>query len=1233
MASKSTLSDYLAELGVDINNMQEFLNKLTQMLVTNSDTVSINQKLQDGSTKAFNVPSFAYLSNKIEAIDTKFNSLLTGNANQVGVVDENGQVRRFELQDISQIAQDLDAIAGRTLNAPVNFNYKTNWFFESFLNPLIYINLPVGSITSSEIDKFEVKRVIMTSQAIEDTAYFDATYKGQNNIVYSTLVEDLAVRGINHFEDTNEAFLPPGQNKYFGSFNILNILSDVQAEVVGGQSLTFTVNKYVLNTLRYAEKDPVNPNRIIQRTLKVGDYLISADNSEYQVTAVNVSQKSISVTRVFGVGELRVGANQLTIKPELRQSTNLSINIGYNERQVIFLRPISTRLRVSTESFSLGVGFYTNELTISLGNGRSMTFNDFYNQFVSDFGLLFLSYAKERKLPSSLGDIPNSPQLEVESFKVVQTDQHIREADDILQVKQNISSVEQVKSQIKEVDRQISDKRSELNINAALSEAQRIKLSKDLTTLSDSRKTLTTQQSSKLASITTAVRAVPTLAANPTYSIKGFWQIPEAKITEHGPQNVVQFKIAYRVLSKTGTSESVEQIAFTDPAGNKVVGAFSPWKEIMSKPRTKKINPQTGFYEWEPEKIADPDSVNMNQVEIPISKGQVVEIRVKSLSEAGYPDNAVESDWSNSIQIGFPANLQSVEDISIISQQAFAEEVKVNFQDELNSKGLDLHLGTSFTTRDKYFAHQAEDIASGFRTSNSEIIDLYTKLKSISDDITSIQTALSSGQGELKVSILDQAGNQTEVSNGQTVSLFAGYYKDDIKNAAGKTTQYEHGKIMTKQYQIQIENTSQTPLELISAIAGGTFEKATDSTDSLVDIYNSSLRYDKAPIVIANPTEGKINQFRQADGLQSSQVKGQILYARAKSVDLSQSLYAAEPSEADDNLTDLLDNYTTGTDFNYRTGFLANTKAGATTTDFAYTIPYNAGHYLPYDPTLQNLTVLVNGKAYTLQKNASVWNGLLSSNRAPLSGGLLSEFCISVDHPDIKRQGRYNSTWNNSLYRPAPVLPEATSGISRVLSGYTVDAATLKKLPFSQAAHFETSQAESINPLGARNFQQAAYRLPTDPNPPADAAITSFIMKESDYPIKCSFEPNDKYLIGKYTCGAYMYIAPKSYQDIGATSISPNGVKRIVQVGANNAIKIPLIFQYRCSDYLKYVGGFRVDNPSGLKNVGYLKKMGFDIGLKTETFSFDIEISAQYDKETALVSPTTGVTQTATDIS
>ena len=112
----------------------------------------------------------------------------------------------------------------------------------------------------------EFYKVIATT----DKDYFDATYKGITSISYSDLIRDLGTRGIQYFEDSNEISMPPAQNKRTGTFDILNKLSDVEARVVLGETLTKTATRYVLNTLLYKEKSTVAPNGIIQRTLKVG---------------------------------------------------------------------------------------------------------------------------------------------------------------------------------------------------------------------------------------------------------------------------------------------------------------------------------------------------------------------------------------------------------------------------------------------------------------------------------------------------------------------------------------------------------------------------------------------------------------------------------------------------------------------------------------------------------------------------------------------------------------------------------------------------------------------------------------------------------------------------------------------------------------------------------------------------------------------------------------------------
>ena len=1188
MAGTNSLSDYLAELGVDINNMQEFLNKLSLMFSTNSDSVTVTQTMQDGSTKTFVVPSMAYITNKVNSLDTKFNSVLTANASQIGVVDENGQVRTFELKDTSQVVSDLDTVSSKSITTPAEFNYKSNWFFESFLNPLLYVNVPVDAIATSDIDRFEAIRVLITSTTQTDLDYFDGTYKGKNDIDYATLINDLNARKITYFEDSNETVIPPFQNKVSGSFDLLSMLSDVEAKVVMGETQTLNTTKYVLNTLRYMEKAPTSPTGVVYRVLKPGDSLLTKDGSEYKVTAVDTNQTSVTLQRVFGLGELVVGAGTLMIKPQLDVIKQAPVNVGFDERQVIFMRPISSRLQVTTPNISLGFGIYSNELTITMPTGEVLTLADFYNQFVSDFSLVFLNYTKEKKIPPILGEKPNAVVLSADSFKVVQVDSHIQTANDIQTVKQNVASVETIKSQINEVDKQMSDKKQQLNTNAALTPQQQLKLNQDLKTLTNQRATLSTAHASKISSITTAVKGTPILTKPPTYRVKGMWPIPEPITTTKGVQQAAQFKISYRVLSTTGTSETAEQITFTDPKGNKISGSFSPWKEILGKPRTKTFNSTTGFYEWAPENIADPNTVNSNQVELPINKGEVLEIRVKTLSEAGWPDNPVESDWSNSILVEFPASMQTIEDISVIAQQAFAEEAKINFQNDLNSKGLDVHLATAFTSKDKYFTHKSDDIASGFFDTTGGVIDLYTKLKTMNDTLTAIQTSIATGAGQIVVSIVDQNGNSINVTNGQTIQMFAGYYKDQIKKTSGNTTTYDHGKVITNQYYVQISNTSQSPLELIAFLNGGTGEIAPASNPLLTSGYDTNLRYDICPITIANATAGLPGGFKQQDAYQSSQAKGQIINRRVKSMNLAELLV-----EGDRKTTGTTYDPSFDTNYNYQGVLLPGSLT---------TVPYSAGHYLPYDPTLSSLTIKVNNVDYSCSPNAAVWDGAIVST-APEGGGLLSEFCLSVDHPDLKVGGKYNQVWSQ-IRRPQILSTQQSV------------------LPFSQAIHVETAEADVTNPFGAKYFVQAAYKLPNV------NGITS--PQEFNYPVKQGFSANDQYLIGKYTCGAYLYLNPASYESIAATSYSPSASKRTVEVGDANALKIPLIFQYRCSDYLKYVGGFRVNQTAGLRNVKYTKQIGFDIQMKNDVFSFDVIVSAQYEKETAVVTPASNINKSNT---
>jgi hypothetical protein len=694
--------------------------------------------------------------------------------------------------------------------------------------------------------------------------------------------------------------------------------------------------------------------------------------------------------------------------------------------------------------------------------------------------------------------------------------------------------------------------------------------------------------------ITLRLSTTPQFVTDRKYRAIGFWQIPTPKSTKYGSQQIVQFKYRYRYLSSSGTQPNAKQLSFVDSDGATKRATFSPWTEGLTKPRTRELNTSTGLYGWTDEVLTDSDEINTNQLDIPIRKGEIAEVQIKSLSEAGWPNNPVESEWSAPVQIKFPEDISSQEEATITAQKTFAQQAKLDFENTLISRGIDTHIANQFTSGDKFYGHIAEDIASGFFTSEGNVIDLYQKLKELESSLSAIKQLITIDQGVLKVSIIDSDGTTLDVSNGDTINLFAGYYKDLIKDTTGGTVIYNEGAVITKQYVLSIQNTSATNLELISLLGGGINELAQPlspltgqpiPTDPIAypdsDIHLNR-RYDIVPIAVNANRTPTVGDFKHRASYQSGQVKSQFIYSRVKDYGLSEELYLPSTPTTDYPLY-------LNSSYNYEGVVIGSSR-----------VPYNWGHYLPYRPNYNPGGAAVSPK---------VWNGNTNPSSAAIGGGFLTEFCISADHPLIPTFGPSFAVSNiSSKFRPEYSIPNALS------------TDTQRYLPFSHALHIETSVSEDSNLLAAKYYKQASRITPVDLAALTPPNNLNSARTDANYPIKLGFIKNDEYLIGKYTCGAYLYLYPTKYEDVSVEGNFPGRSSKIVKFGPENAINIPVLFQFRASDKLGYIGGFRTG--STLTNIKYSKKIGLDIVVKDQSpFSFDIEVSAQYIKETTLDAP------------
>jgi hypothetical protein len=487
-------------------------------------------------------------------------------------------------------------------------------------------------------------------------------------------------------------------------------------------------------------------------------------------------------------------------------------------------------------------------------------------------------------------------------------------------------------------------------------------------------------------------------------------------------------------------------------------------------------------------------------------------------------------------------------------------------QQDLQSRGVDGLLNKQFTYGSKIYYLDAASVASGFVSTNGQPLDLFQKISELQDQLNSLQAAVDKAVGTMEVYIVFSDGSTKKMSGGSTFELSPVVYNQIFPNP----TTSDAGKISSTIYSIQILNSSAGLLELSSSLPGGLNTLAgSSSTYSLPNGYIDNLRYGEISISITslNPSSirpvgspvATINSFQlleQAPPYMSANENGQFIYPRWKSVGLDSSYYTAAVTPSG--------SYT----------YQGNPNGN----------PLNGSAVLPFEPSTTTPTYPNGGI------NGSVWNGGLTGSTGSYTGlgnGYLAEFCIGKNHPAL-----------------------ANGNPSSGLSVFT----QLVKPDFSNGTvvypYFRHSDYFYVDTTSTNFATQLGYSVITSTFATGPTASRSDAM----YPNKLGYTQNDQYLIGKYTCGAYLFLGPPTVSLIqveGSTALA----SRYVQQGVANAINVPLIFQFRATDALGYIGGYRLaGNPS---NIVYQKKIGIDIQVRNSApFSFDLVATGSYKQAT-----------------
>lgn len=1176
MGTSNSISSLLAQFMRLETNAMEILSKLSEATSSAAETITMNIVDDAGKTQQIKTPSFGFLKSEINRIDTNIQQLSgLGDSSAVIKLPDGSTKKIFQ----SSILRDPTTIS--SLPAPALFKIKNNWFFENFLNPLLFVGLDLTGKVPDNMTKAVVKRVILNTDTQAKKDLFDKDIKGRTDVDLATLFDTLDANAIQYFLDDEIVDMPASVMQFRGSFDVYKVVDEEVNITSNNTTITVKKRKYKLSQLTYTDILSGTDN---SKTLKLGDVLITIDGSQYVIESLDAAEITVVLRRISGSQPIAIGVNILEIQSPAYTSKEIQVGVGYDERQIVFIKPIDPNFNVASSQYSPGTAFWSNELTITTPSGN-VTLDVFYKSQVTDFGLQFINAAKEKTIPSVFGEVPDFPTLDIANFQVIQINEHKTNTTEADAIKQQLSSKVKLDNEIKQLDDSITSKKNDLNNNSGTrSAAETAKIKADLNSFAIERVSKVNLYDSLVKQLASTARANPSITEPAKYSVRGFWPMPVAKSSDKTQdQEVVQFRIAHRYISKDGNAPGTKKMDFTDINGNKSSGYFSNWTEDKSDIRKRIYNPTTGFFEWEIEDVTDPDKVNINQISVAISSGEQVQFRVKSVSEAGWPLNPLESDWSDIITVTFPDNLQIQDQSATILNDASQEETRVNFQQELNSRGLDLHLLSSFTSGDKYFAHRTDDVASGYFDAAGKVINLFDKLKQLDTDLQNLRLLVLKAKGTLSIFLLDQDGNVTKVTSNSTTKLFAGFYKDLVTIGSGTATVINHGQIVTKSYTVRVENSAATPLELASMLPGGQSEAIPFQSVPTNADFDKNRRYDIVPISLTGAHSVPTGGLKQEAPFQSRQTKGEWLYSRERSVGLDTDLYAPQSA------------------FNLSLISAAYIYRGVPIS--GNLVPVNGYHLLPFDPTWNPGPWVIN---------PNVWNGQVAGTSA-VGGGRLSEFCIHVNHPDLVSAAIINTYTGSTNWSAANIGPNGQGSFQAlaplaVISG-SGGGYVMQYPKFIHALYFSDESS------AATGQQQLTTVIPIPAGPSTGAPATN----DTHYPPKLGFTKNDEFLVGKYTCGAYMYLSTADYKDI-ATDGATDAGKYLLEFGEDKGINIPLIFQFRCSDKLGYVGGYRLSGT--VNNVTYIKKVGIDIQVRGESaFSFDVECTCKYQQD-SIVHPT-----------
>lgn len=769
----STLNNYLIQL-----------QKLTQ---TNLDLLTgVNGALKGDSTstkveingKTYDIPSFVALENKVNSLQETINNIVYAPNTGEALINMTGNSRIIEIRGYNHTPNSL------ILDVPKEFGVEENNIFKDFLTPIPYVRFDISAIPN-DITSVNIKKIIPKTEKM--LSLFTSTVYENSICKYATILRHIkttaAQPGIDYIEYDSIKKLPIRKNIGQGEYIIKSIISDeIDDSLV--EHITIQLHEgYVLptgqeNTMTYVRFDGT-----LETFLSVGDRLVTYDDgAKLEIEAVDTERKQLKLKVLYGEYLNLIGTNDyLSMDEPYQNISNVSklkffspvnfdtdkyINVPLEEDKYVFIAiaPLNDRMNIQS-GWGTGVLINTDNLKRTLTNNSIQTFKDYYKTSVKNIGDCLNELVS--MLPGELTKFSKEefetlmtlqPQSSHITAEVVQINKHLNDSPYVASIRNSHNNKIEAQIQIDKIQREINDnmlKMSKISLNDTT--GIRANLLNELKTLNEQKNTYLTTLNNEILNINHIYNsnAVPSAAAK--YHVRGYFNLKEFStyLDGLGFNNITDkirgIEVQYRYVNENPSDVQNTQTNVTSIGDSGFV--YSEW-EIMPTFMNEKIVSFNDGYKFNfKSDNSTSNEPSFNQIDIPISQGEKVELRLRVIYDYGYPFVKTYSNWSPIQSYKYPTMAQVDLTIGDIMAENKNDIALNNLQGLLKDNGVTSHVDDCVMDQDLTYFHKSDNIASGFYTAERRIIPLKDKLKELNDTVAQIYNEIKGDNVELDVQL------------------------------------------------------------------------------------------------------------------------------------------------------------------------------------------------------------------------------------------------------------------------------------------------------------------------------------------------------------------------------------------------------------------------------------------------------------------------------------------------